>query len=217
MTEELKDILISKMIDAPESLTSDDLEMILGDEELKDIYNVSSAVGGAMISRREMDVEQEWRLFRHRILTKPSLSRRFMRVAAIFLGVVVASGIIGKVLDYTLTKGYEKQVAASVVPESPTVNESDTPRNMLPAVESPIETREAMVNQKEIVKTATPKIRVKETVVEEEIDVDEYLRIQQEDIENEIIKQNAEIYVDELYAMREFLSDVSDNNEANNE
>ncbi len=47
---------------------------------------------------------------------------------------------------------------------------------------------------------------------EEEINVEEYLRQQQEEIDDAIIRQNAEIYVDEYYAMKEFISGMNDEN-----
>ncbi len=212
MTEGQKDILICKMLDNPDSLTDKELEMILHDEELRDIYEVSALVSGAVASQKEFDAEQEWRLFRHRILPKPSWTRRFMRIAAIFLGVIVVSGIIGKIIDYTLTKGYEDQMAETVkstTPKRPEIKE-DTPK--IPYVEptsTPEQTKE----------TATTKIAAQKKTFqapqneeEEEIDVDEYLRQQQEEIEDAIIRQNAEIQIDEYYAMKEFISGMNDEN-----
>ncbi len=212
MTEGQKDILICKMLDNPDSLTDKELEMILHDEELRDIYEVSALVSGAVASQKEFDAEQEWRLFRHRILPKPSWTRRFMRIAAIFLGVIVVSGIIGKIIDYTLTKGYEEQMAETVKSTKAKSHEikEDTPK--IPYVEPtsmPEQAKEA----------ATPKIAAHKKTIQppqneedEEIDVDEYLRQQQEEIEDAIIRQNAEIQIDEYYAMKEFISGMNDEN-----
>ncbi len=212
MTEGQKDILICKMLDSPASLTEEELELILHDEELRDIYEASVFVSGAMTPQKEFDAEQEWRLFRHRILPKPSLSRRFMRIAAIFLGVIVVGGIIGKVIDYTMTKGYEEQMAETVkstTPKIPKIKE-DTPK--IPYVEPTSMPEQAK-------ETATTKIAAQKKTFqapqneeEEEIDVDEYLRQQQEEIEDAIIRQNAEIQIDEYYAMKEFISGMNDEN-----
>ncbi len=213
MTEEQKDILIVKMLDAPSSLTDKELDMILHDEELKDIYETSAIVSGASIAQKEFDTEQEWRLFRHKILPKPSLSRRFMRVAAIFIGVIVVGAIIGKIIDYTLTKGYEKQIAETAKSESHTPKKitEDTPQ-------IPYEEPAPMPEQAK--ETATQKIAAHKQSFqtpqneeeEEEINVEEYLRQQQEEIDDAIIRQNAEIYVDEYYAMKEFISGMNDEN-----
>ncbi len=212
MTEGQKDILICKMLDAPASLTEEELELILHDEELRDIYEASALVSGALAPQKEFDAEQEWRLFRHRILPKPSLTRRFMRIAAIFLGVIVVGGIIGKIIDYTLTKGYEEQMAEtakSTKAKSPEIKE-DTPK--IPYVEptsTPEQTKEAATPQTAALKKT---IQAPQNEEAEEIDVDEYLRQQQEEIEDAIIRQNAEIQIDEYYAMKEFISGMNDEN-----
>ncbi len=213
MTEGQKDILICKMLDSPASLTEEELELILHDEELRDIYEASTLVSGAMASEQEFDAEQEWRLFRHRILPKPSLTRRFMRIAAIFLGVIVVGSIIGKIIDYTLTKGYEEQMAETIKSTTPKSHEikEDTPA--IPYVESATTPEQAK-------EAATPKIaaahkktfQAPQNEEVEEIDVDEYLRQQQEEIEDAIIRQNAEIQIDEYYAMKEFISGMNDEN-----
>ncbi len=214
MTEEQKDILIVKMLDAPDSLTDKELDMILHDEELKDLYEASVAVSGACCAQQKFDAEKEWRLFRHRILPKPSLRRRFMRVAAIFLGVIVVGGLIGKVIDYTLTRGYEKQVAVTTKPATPKNQEkTEVPHHI--AYEEPTSTlKETTESVTPVIASASRKhFQTPQTEdEEEEIDVDEYLRQQQEEIEDAIIRQNAEIYVDEYYAMKEFISGMNDEN-----
>ncbi len=213
MTEGQKDILICKMLDAPASLTEEELELILHDEELRDIYEASALVSGALASEKEFDAEQEWRLFRHRILPKPSLTRRFMRIAAIFLGVIVVGGIIGKIIDYTLTKGYEEQMAETIKstsPNSPEIKE-DTPKIAYVEPTSTPEQAKESAPQK-IAKAQKKAVKAAQSE-EEEIDVDEYLRQQQEEIEDAIIRQNAEIQIDEYYAMKEFISGMNDENQ----
>ncbi len=213
MTEEQKDILIAKMLDAPASLSDEELDMILLDDELKDIYEASAILSGAFAPQQEYDVAQEWKLFRHRIKPKPSLTRRFMRVAAIFLGVIVASGLIAKIIDHTITREYEQQMAEVAKPTTPKSQKDNGDTTKTPYVETtPI--------QKEFKKSATPAIatgplkavEAHQMEDEEEIDVDEYLRQQQEEIEDAIIQHDAEIYVDEYYAMREFISGMNDEN-----
>ncbi len=209
MTEEQKDILIAKMLDAPDSLSEEELDMILLDDELKDIYEASALVSGALASKQEFDVEQEWRLFRHRIMPKPSLTRRLMRVAAIFLGVVIVSGIIAKVIDYSLTGGGQEQMAEVAKPTTSNdrANKVDTPKML--NIEPVAEQKEVKKPATTVITKATRKVNTALQKEEEEIDVDEYLRQQQEEIEEEIIRYNAEIYVDEYYAMREFISGMN--------
>ena len=196
MTEQDKDILIAKMLDSPSSLTDEELAMIRQDAELKDIYEMSSLVCGACMPKPEIDVEREWRLFRHRILPKPSPMRWVMRVAAIFLGVVFLSGIIIKIIDRTLTVEDKPIVAETVKPlviERPHF------------VDEVIDDNAASEEKTKMLKANPPRKEV------EEVDVDEYLRQQQIEIENEIALINAEIYLNEKDAIQNFMGYVEGN------
>ena len=67
MTEEQKEILIAKMLDAPSSLSDVELDSILHDDELRDIYEASAALSSACIRQPEWDMKAEWNSFRPRI------------------------------------------------------------------------------------------------------------------------------------------------------
>ena len=71
MTEEQKEILIAKMLDAPSSLSDVELDSILHDDELRDIYEASAALSSACIRQPEWDMKAEWNSFRPRIRRKP--------------------------------------------------------------------------------------------------------------------------------------------------
>lgn len=103
MTEEQKDILIAKMLDAPATLSEKELELIATDDELRDIQKISAAISGALTPNIEIDAQQEWARFRPRIHRKPSPMRWVMRVAAIFLGIMLAAEIISKFTDQLFT------------------------------------------------------------------------------------------------------------------
>ena len=204
MTEQQKDILIAKMLDAPASLSDEELDMVLLDEELRDIYEASALVSDALSAPQEFDVEQEWRLFRHRIMPKPSLTRRFMRVAVIFLGVVIASGIIAKVIDYSFTRGAQEQIAEVAKPT--TLNNHDareeTPKvSYVEPATTPKESREAPAP----FVVSVPIKNDEDKSQEEDIDVDEYLRLQQARIDNDLAMMTAESY---LYEYNEILQDI---------
>ncbi|MDE6547786.1 MAG: hypothetical protein K2L22_02190 [Muribaculaceae bacterium] len=218
MTEEQKDILIGKMIDSPSSLTDEELDMILTDDELKDIYKISSDVMGACMPQPEMDVEREWRLFRHRILSKPSPTRWIMRVAAIFLGVMLASGILVKFTDYLLTDE-NKTIVASDAGKRVDLNDQVNGNN---EIDHPMKDEEP-ISEMLPIKAAIPDARPAKTkrissaakkveIEEEEIDIDEYLRLQQSEIDQEIAVLNAEMYLDEWDAMREFFGYMNGEN-----
>lgn len=201
MTEEQKEILISRMIDAPLSLSDKDLEAILTDDELRDIYEVSSTVRGACIRQPEIDMPEEWKRFRRRIHKRPTNIRWVMRVAAIFLGILLFSGVVKKMIDQSLT-----------TKEQPLVTELDHKaqhENILTITSS---TRQSESQENAITKTLTCKNKTsvsnlhraktkttkqKREQKETSIDIDEYLRIQQARIDNDIAMQVAEIYMEE--------------------
>lgn len=63
MTEEQKEILIAKMLDAPASLSDMELDAILNDDELRDIYAASAALDSAYAAEAEFDMDAEWKRF----------------------------------------------------------------------------------------------------------------------------------------------------------
>lgn len=215
MTEQDKDILVGKMLDSPSSLTDEELSKILNDDELRDIYEASSAVKGAYMSLSEIEVENEWRGFRRRILPKPSPLRWMVKIAAIFLGIVLLSGILVKIVDYGLTqddKPFVTDAGQSMV---------NNPSGGIDVDIDLSDTKERVDDMSEI-ETTTPVYvsatsgRLKSTAgkveVEEDIDIDGYLRSQQAEIDYEIALLNAEIYLDERDAMQEFVGYMNADN-----
>lgn len=216
MTDEQKEILIAKMLDAPSTLSDQDLNMIQHDEELKDIYEVSSAISGATMPQPELDMEKEWNLFRPRIRRWRSPSRWIMKVAAIFLGVLALGGITGKIIDYMLTTENQPLVAIAKQPVSK-IKESN-PKPEYESMEIGIN-EESVVNKES--KSIIPhrkRVKAESTISEEAtenniIDIDELIRIEQAKIDNDIAVITAQqIIVD----YNELLLNV-DMNEIDNE
>ena len=213
MTEQDKDILIGKMIDSPSSLTDEELDMIQIDDELKDIYKISSELMGASMPQPEMDVEREWRLFRHRILPKPSPTRWIMRVAAIFLGVIFIGGVLVRIIDKALD--VPKTTVAIVQETKKTVeikpNEENTNSK---AIRKKEESQSLISSSKDASSgqhmSMSKNMKEKQMdLPEEEIDVDEYLRLQQARIDNDLAMMAAESYI---YEYNEFLQEIDDPN-----
>lgn len=196
MTEEKKEFLIAKMLDSPSSLSDEEMDVILHDDELKDIYEMSSAVSGACIRQPEINMTGEWERFRPRIRRKPSAMRWVMRVAAIFLGVVVASGIGVTLTDYLLSS--EEQPVIAKVEEKHAV----TPDR----ISIPVAANEPVVkvedgNQRKYV-SAHKRHRAKAAVVaadtitaydsDDDEYIEQYLRVQQARIDNELAMMTAQ-------------------------
>ncbi len=193
MTEEQKDILMMKMIDSPCSLSEDEIRAIMNDEELRDIYETSSGLSGAYAGSKEIDVAAEWALFRHRLHRKPSAWNWVMRVAAIFLGVAFLSGITAKLIDHIFDRGEapEYAVALEVEPEIGIAEpEMECGAQVIESAPSPIK-MDAGVPSGSMARAGSG---VKE------MDAEEYLRIQQARIDNEIAMMTARLY-EERYQM----------------
>lgn len=202
MTQEEKDILMEKMLDPEGVLTDAELERVFQDDELKEIYEVSSAVRGACVQPSKIDVKQEWRLFRHSILPKPSLWRWAMRVAAVFLGILFVSAIAKIAIDRILTE--EKQVIVAKS-ESLTAEkheqEISNPKPLQEVGNDGFATPPVHAVRKAVALRRNVAHRAVEE--EEEIDVDEYLRLQQARIDNDMALIQAELYIAELQALQE--------------
>lgn len=207
MTEEQKDLLIAKMLDAPSSLSDEELEAILSDEELRDIYEASAALSTACIRQPELDMEAEWKNFRPRIRRKPSAMRWVMRTASIFLGVIVLSGIAGRIIDYIFTNDPAPITAEANL--SPELNDTPVvpPAEEITATESkpaiakpqPVAPPNHLAKAK-ITKPEKSSVKMGKGMkqMDKEIDVDEYLRIQQARIDNDLALQAAEDYIAEF-------------------
>lgn len=196
MTEEKKEFLIAKMLDSPSSLSDEEMDVILHDDELKDIYEMSSAVSGACIRQSEIDMAEEWERFRPRIRRKPSAMRWVMRVAAIFLGVVVASGIVVKLTDYLLSSEEQPVIAKVeerdvVTPDSISIPVAANEPVM--KVEEALPVGNQMAHKRHRAKAA---VVAADTITAYDLDDDEYieqyLRVQQARIDNELAMMTAQ-------------------------
>lgn len=219
MTEQGKDILIGKMLDSPSSLTDEEVSNIMNDDELRDIYEVSSAVKGAYASRQEFEVEKEWRMFRRRFMPKPSPLRLLMRVAAVILGVVLVAGVLVKMADHATKQDKKPLVAdAGLSAVNDHASGVEAGNDIPDAKESIADVLETGTTRPVYVSATSGGLKstAGKVEVEEDIDIDGYLRSQQAEIDYEIALLNAEMYLDEQDAMREFVGymDVDNMNEA---
>lgn len=211
MTEEQKDILTAKMLDAPSSLSDKELESILSDEELREIYEMSAAVSSAYIDHPDFDMDEEWNMFRPNIRKKPMKMRWAMRVAAIFLGVAFVGGVMVRIIDKVLDAP-KPSIAKVEDIKNPTeiksieniqsneIAKKEDSQSLIPGVN----TVSSSPHASKIKTMKTEQIEMPE----EDIDIDEYLRLQQARIDNDLAMMTAESY---LYEYDEFLQGLDDN------
>lgn len=121
--EEKREELIMRVIDSPQSLTAEDFKLIQSDEELLEIYNAAvlckeaNTIGNVEIP----DVEDELSRFkagRKKVLPFYNRWSSVMRIAAIFVGLVVGSIVIvaafvPRVFDFVT--GYEEQAESEQI------------------------------------------------------------------------------------------------------
>lgn len=194
MTEVQKEILIAKILDSPSCLSDEEVGIILHDDEMRDIYEISAAVNGSVrASEMALDVDDEWSRFRARYRKNGSPLRWIVRTAAVISGIILVSLLAG-FLIFRISPADETKVIAKADPAI-IIGES------LPAIKeeyAPAIPAEAEKPAKPITKTR--KAPRKESAPGQdtiEIDIDEYLRIQQAAIDNEIALQTARIIKEE--------------------
>lgn len=199
MTEEQKEILLGRMVDNPAGLSSDDMAMIAGDEELRELYQLSADLKTACVKPPEIDEAKEWQRFRSRMRVAGRRRRwsRMVRVAAIFLGVMLLSGVAVTLIDRKMLMPESTEIAAvpvDTVTFAPMQKEAAGP---------------------ELIAEAAVKEAVKEAVGEakraggkqstpSEPSIEEYLAVQQARIENEIATELAEAIKQQYLAEQEW-------------
>lgn len=207
MTEEQKEILLGRMVDNPAGLSSDDMAMIAGDEELRELYQLSADLKTACVKPPEIDEAKEWQRFRSRMRVAGRRRRwsRMVRVAAIFLGVMLLSGVAVTLIDRLMLMPESTEIAAvpvDTVTVAPMQKEAAGPELIADAA------------VKKTVKK-TVKKAVKEAVGEakraggkqstpSEPSIEEYLAVQQARIENEIAIELAEAIKQQYLAEQEW-------------
>ena len=196
MTEELKDKLIAKMLDAPVSLSDEELETILQDEELLEIYEVSSVVSGVYAPQPNININEEWARFRPKLRRKPSSLRMVMRISAIFLGVLVFCGILGDVFDRLFTSEDEAMIVKEEQMSTSFESLQTISEEQVAVVENdntPVQPTPQRVLPKSNSFDAESKVNLSEKVDQSyDLDVEEYLRIQQARIDNDLAMLAAE-------------------------
>lgn len=222
MTEEQKEILIGKMIDNPSALTDAEIETILHDPEMRDIYRMSVSVSSAFRSYGDYDPDKEWSSFKSKIRRPKSLwIRRTTWAAAVIAATVLLGGVLIKLSGPIDT---HKHTVASPLTEVISEPAESKPATPLPADSISAESVESATirhkvsrerEKRHIAKSRTSSRKVSADT--RPVDVEEYLRIQQARIDNDIAVQNAEALSEEYADLLAILEargngDMADNN-----
>ncbi|MBE6310904.1 MAG: DUF4974 domain-containing protein [Bacteroidales bacterium] len=130
INNELRDEIIAKVIDAPEMLTNEDFELIISDPELNELYHAAVLCKEASsIENIEIpDVEEElanFKVSRKNVISVKHRWNPIVRIAAIFVGVVVTSltavaVFVPHTFDFILHNEQEKEIVEQTTPKNPT-------------------------------------------------------------------------------------------------
>lgn len=214
MTDVQREILIQKMLDAPATLTDAELHTIAGDAELRDIYEVSAAVSSACMSTREYDAAEEWTRFSSRIRRKPVWTRRWLRVAAVAAVAVAIAGVVAWMARSTSSHRAPLVAEAGVQDvSSPTVVESPAPDTVAVDTEAPAGEPNVPGSAKPLRRHMAAEVELPCGAVPDEMDIDEYMRIQQARADNELATLRAEVVQEEYELMCELYGAGSDKEE----
>lgn len=202
MTSEERDILIEKMIDKPETLTSDEIAMIASDKELREIYEISAQLADEMMEIPEVDEDAEWLEFKGMLIAtrkRSNLMRWWIGVAAVFAAILIG----GVVARYILTDNEPviTPYVAKVIPVADAVTDCAKDSAVIPQA------------NKQVIKRS-PIITGQDHKDEKE-DFDEYLRIEQARVDNEVAVALARVYQEEYSVNLEALADILENQELN--
>lgn len=104
MTPTQQDILIAKIVDAPETLTPEEISMIEQDSELMDLYEMNSILRGAYQPEVTINPDHEWEKF----VLRTSMSQRpwhfsLLKMTAAIAGVILITGIVMMIVGNAIT------------------------------------------------------------------------------------------------------------------
>lgn len=191
--------MLGRMVDNPAGLSSDDMAMIAGDEELRELYQLSADLKTACVKPPEIDEAKEWQRFRSRMCVAGRRRRwsRMVRVAAIFLGVMLLSGVAMTLIDRQMLMPESTEIAAvpvDTVAVAPMQKEAAGPRLIAEAVVKETVKETGGEAKRAGGKQSTPS----------EPSIEEYLAVQQARIENEIATELAEAIKQQYLAEQEW-------------
>ena len=197
MTEDAKNILIEKMIDRPAELSPDDIQSILHDEELREIYDTSVLLRDAMISPLMSDPADEWKCFRSRLSPRRRQAPwlRYIAYAAAIVLLALVIPVAVRLLDHPDSPDSSLNIAqidtakmvapsdphpASVVAATHPVDDLSDPQVKAPAISTS--------------KVAKSPSRSKPQPSPLDADIEQKVRTQLARIDNEVAMALAQVY-----------------------
>lgn len=206
MTEEIKNTLIEKMIDRPDELTSDEIMAICSDEELRNLYEISTKLQDTLQPAPQTPVTQEWDMFCRRLSIRRPKKRLYLHLvqsAAAVAGILLISAAIVKIAGHA-PSAPDPSLTADVVNTDITESPADTIRCQNDRLVTTLKNDASHIaDASKPDKNRSPKKAKSYSTPTAAPDFDEYLRIEQARIDNEIAMAMAEVYEAEYLASLE--------------
>lgn len=216
MTDELREILLAKMLDNPRELTADQLVLIESDGELRELYSLALAISESSSAVPGMDVDAGWAALKPRLAPQPK--KRF-NLSASVIGAAAAvtllvAAIAGVFLNPQLPSGSDIALSTSVRDQHPSqlsiagIKRSFTASS--PATVSEMAKIETIKPEPEVTTEPTePEVDEQYTVAE--IDPEELIRIEEARLDNEVAMAIADVYRTELQNHLDIAAAMIDN------
>ncbi len=191
--------------------------MISNDDELLDIYEMSTAVSQAYSSEPNWDIQKECNLFQHNIKPQSLPLQRILKIAAVISGIALLS--IAAIIGFNILSNQADSPKYADV-EQP--SDTDNPMETAPQLteETNIEDETSPVQHKTVKNlpgikqylAQNPALKSTEKQPETaNINIDEYLRVQQARIDNDIATLTATAYQEEFATLLPLLEELGIN------
>ncbi len=134
MNESERDRIIELIVDSPDKLTDNDIQLIVNDNELRELYQTAISLKNSALTQQDVDIDAEWEIFNKRLTTKKTTTFHWRR-AAVITGLIVAitttaTIFIGpnRLLSFFAQPEPEEMVEENLTnDETPTITVASTP------------------------------------------------------------------------------------------
>lgn len=194
MTEIERNLLIEKMVCAPRELTDAEIASIIGDEELRAVYELTVLLKESKATELKSTPAEEWEKFRGRISGPKRRYGLWLRVACIAAAAVVALPVVKVVVapnTQAPVQNTELMAKSGKAIESVEAVPTDTA-----TVTTTVAAEPKLVAEAKPIASRAPRKKVVEAS-----EVDERIRIEQARIDNEVAMALAEVYATNYGAM----------------
>lgn len=200
------------MIDRPADLSPDEIEAIMGDAELCDFYEISVDLQNSLIEEPQINIKEEWGNFcqllsaRRRRLSLKAI----MQIAAIFIGIALLSGVVLNIINSQSSQSSVAGMLADVQRTNDTCGIYIAPKTTTiatpkPTTSTPSEqskSQQIVLDNISSASVTTPQTAVTDIAISD-FDPEQYVKVQQARIDNEIAMAMAERYLTEYNLKRE--------------